>query len=324
MPRKHENTKSKRSPVSCVRVFVTAVSLCVALCAVASGSALAQAPPGPQGPQCTATRLVGTWERVSLLRNALSVQPPDAPLFVKFGADGYWSMMEMPDDRPKVGKPLEQQTPKELWSRFAKVEGAQGTWTIAADGSVVTRLHLANIAAGGENSKQDRSCIFESDILALIGTGANRSPQARFKRLPAHPMKSDALVGTWERTSIRVDGKDLQLPSEVVILGEDGWFSLTQLPTGRKSVGKPLEQYTADDYAKTFGGVSAARGTYTVDGSTLSLKHIADVDPNRVGSDAVAEFSVQGSTMTLRGTAPSGAKIEARYQRLKPLETTAR
>jgi hypothetical protein len=33
---------------------------------------------------------------------------------------------------------------------------------------------------------------------------------------------------------------------------------------------------------------------------------------------------VQGSTMTLRGTAPSGAKIEARYQRLKPLETTAR
>src|SRR5262245_15287294 len=98
---------------------------------------------------CTAEKLVGTWERVSLLRNALSVQPPDAPLFVKFGADGYWSMMEMPPDRPKVEKPLAQQTTKELWGRFERVEGGQGTW-------------------------------FEGEILALVGTGANRSPQARF------------------------------------------------------------------------------------------------------------------------------------------------
>ena len=63
---------------------------------------LAQTPPAAQGPQCTKERLVGTWERVSLLRNALSVQPPDAPLFVKFSADGHWSMMEMPDDRAKL------------------------------------------------------------------------------------------------------------------------------------------------------------------------------------------------------------------------------
>jgi hypothetical protein len=60
-------------------------------------------------PTCTATGLVGTSERISLLRNALSVQPPDAPLFVKFGSDGHWSMMEMPE-RPKIDKPLEQLT----------------------------------------------------------------------------------------------------------------------------------------------------------------------------------------------------------------------
>ena len=307
------------------RVILSHVIACVGALSAAGGrSMLAQAPQTPQGPQCTASRLVGTWERVSLLRNAVSVQPPDAPLFVKFGSDGYWSMMEMPDDRTKVNKPLDQQSAKELWSRFDRVEGGQGTWIVKPDGSVVTRRHMVNIAPGGENSTQDRLCSFEAEILALVGTGANRSPQARFKRLPPQPMKSDALVGTWERTSIRVDGKEVQVPSEVVLLGEDGWFSLTQLPTGRKSVGKPLEQFTVDDYAKTFGGVSAARGTYTVDGSMLALKHVADIDPNRVGADAVAEFSVQGSSLTLKGTAPSGARIEARYQRLKPLETTAK
>jgi hypothetical protein len=31
--------------------------------------------------------------------------------------DGYWSMMEFPANRPKINKPLEQQTTKELFSR---------------------------------------------------------------------------------------------------------------------------------------------------------------------------------------------------------------
>jgi len=191
-------------------VIVPRVIGCVALCAVVTGPAFAQPPQSPQGPQCTASRLVGTWERVSLLRNALSVQPPDAPLFVKFGSDGYWSMMEMPD-RPKVNTPLEQQTDKELWSRFERVEGGYGTWTIKGD--IVTRKHVVNIAPGGENGSQDRSCIFEGEILALVGTGVNRSPQARFKRLPAQSMKPLSLVGTWERISLVVDGKPAQPPA---------------------------------------------------------------------------------------------------------------
>src|SRR6476620_11289835 len=48
----------------------------------------APAPPPDYNP------LVGTWVRYSLLRNGFSVQPPDAPLYVKFMKDGYWSMME--------------------------------------------------------------------------------------------------------------------------------------------------------------------------------------------------------------------------------------
>jgi hypothetical protein len=275
-----------------------------------------------QGPQCSQARLIGTWERISLLRNALSVQPPDAPLFVKFGSDGYWSMMEMPD-RPKINKPLEQQTEKELWSRFERVDGGYGTWTIKGD--VVTRKHVVNVGAGGENTSQDRSCIFENEILALIGVNSGRTPQARFRRLPPQPPKSNALVGTWQRTSFVVDGKETQAPTAplFLILGEDGWFSQTQLPTGRKPVGKPLEKYTVDDYVKTYGGVGAARGTYTVDGNTFTRTNVANIDPNLVGYDDVRQFTLQGDTMVLRGWVRSGATVEAKFQRLKPFNTTS-
>jgi hypothetical protein len=121
-------------------------------CALVSAPAWAQGTPSPQGPQCTVSRLVGTWERISLLRNALSVQPPDAPLFVKFGSDGYWSMMEMPE-RPKIDKPLEQQAEKELWTRFDREDGGYGTWTLKDD--VLTRKHVVNIGPGGEGNSQD-------------------------------------------------------------------------------------------------------------------------------------------------------------------------
>jgi hypothetical protein len=293
--------------------------LAVPLCALAQGTDT------QSSPQCSAARLVGTWQRVSLLRNALSVQPPDAPLFVKFGPDGYWSMMEMPDDRPPLNRPPDQVTAKELFAQFDRVEGGQGTWTVKADGSVVTRRHLVNIAPGGENSAQDRLCWFEGDILALVGTGANRSPQARFKRLPTQPLTSKTLVGTWERTGHAVSGKPSPQPAPlIVILGEDGWYSQTQLPAGRKSPGKPMEQYTINDYLKSFTGVSAARGTYTVDGSTFARKYVANTDPNVVGRENVTQFTLTGDTMTLRGSSAEGATFESTFRRLKPLETTAK
>ena len=271
-------------------------------------------------PTCTAPRLVGTWERISLLRNALSVQPPDAPLFVKFGSDGHWSMMEMPE-RPKIDKPLEQLAAKELFTRFESVDGGYGTWTIKGD--VVTRRHLVNIGAGGENNSQDRSCLFENEILALIGVNSGRTPQARFRRLTPQPPKSNALVGTWERTALTIDGKSAPAPAaQVVILGEDGWFSQTQLPTGRKPAGKPLEQFAVDDYVKTYGGVAASRGTYSVENNLFTRKHVDHIDPNLVGSEEGGQFSVEGDVMTLRGAMRTGAKFDARYQRLKPLATT--
>lgn len=284
----------------------------------------AQTPVIGKGAPCTTENLVGTWERVSLLRNSLSVQPPDAPLFVKFAADGHWSMMEMPDGRPKLDKPLAKYTQQELLTRFDKVEGGYGTWTLRP-GDVLRRTHVVNIAPGGEGNNQDRLCWFEGEILALVGTGANRSPQARFKRLPAQPTKPHNLAGTWERTSYSVNGKAMQppLPPLVLILGEDGWFSQTQLPTGRGRIGKPLEQYSVEDYRSAFTNVGAARGTFTVEGDVFTRKHVADIEPRNEGQELPATFTLQGDTLTLRATARTGDKIEATFRRSKPLETSA-
>jgi hypothetical protein len=293
------------------------------LAPLASVFLLAATPASAQ--PCSAERLVGTWERVSLLRNALSVQPPDAPLFVKFGADGYWSMMEMPDERAKIDKPLDQLTAKELFARFDKVEGGQGTWTVKADGSVLTRRHLVNVAPGGENSNQDRLCWFEGEILALVGTGANRSPQARFKRLPDQKLPSHGLVGTWERSALVVDGTPSPQPAPMIlILGEDGWFSQTVLPAGRKPVGKPMEQWTVDEYARSFAGVDAARGTYVVEGTTLTRRTVAAVNPSAVGVAVVGQFVVSADAMTLRGTTAQGRKFETTFKRLPKLETISK
>jgi hypothetical protein len=274
-------------------------------------------PVAAQHPDFEVNPLVGTWERVSLLRNSLSVQPPDAPLYLKFGADGYWSMMEMPDDRPKINKPIEEMTKEELFQRFDKVEGGWGYYIVKRD--IVNRVHDEDIAPGREGAQHIREYIFEDKIMNLAGTGANRSPQARMQPMTPSPLSDKRLAGTWERTSLRLDGESTPPPApEIILLGEDGWFSQTQLPKGRERIGKPMEEYTKEDFLKSLKNLSAARGTYAVAGNKFTRKHVANVDPNLVGYEEVREFTLEGDTLTLRGSNPAGVKVESKYRRLAP------
>lgn len=287
-------------------------------CSHRDGSACDQAPnPPPNNP------LVGTWVRISLLRNAFSVQPPDAPLYVKFGSDGYWSMMEFPAGRPKVNKSLDQQTSEDLFSRFDKMEGGYGTYLI--QGQTVNRRHVSNLGPGGGGGDQVREWSFEGNILALIGTGPTRSPQARFRRLPPQPVASTTLVGTWDRTALTINGQAVTGPllQQWLVLGEDGWFHETAVPPGRKDPRKPMEQYTTQDYVAAFAGLSATRGTYDVQGMTLTRRHIADINPNLTGWEETAQFTLRGETLSLQSTNDKGEKIQATYNRLKPLDPYA-
>ena len=285
------------------------------------------------GPACDqhpapppANPIVGTWVRISLLRNGYSQQPPSAPMYIKFGADGYWTMMEFPAGRPKVNKPLAQQTAPELLSRFDRMEGAYGTYYL--QGQVLIRHHVANLDPAGTPStvlltsagSQIRDWGFEGNILTMIGTGPNRSPQARMRKLPAQPLASTALVGTWERTTLTVNGKAVTGPllQQRILFGEDGWFHQTAVPPGRRDPAKALEVYTVQDWVDGYTGLSAVRGTYDVRGATLIRRHVADLDPNLTGSEETASFTLDKGSLTIEGADAAGAAVRATYTRLPP------
>ena len=64
---------------------------------------------------------------------------------------------------------------------------------------------------------------------------------------------------------------------EHLLLGEDGWYHATTLPAGRKGVPKvPQEQWTPQQFAGAFNGMSASRGTYNVQGTTFVRRHIGN------------------------------------------------
>jgi hypothetical protein len=266
--------------------------------------------------------VVGTWVRYSLLRNGFSVQPPDAPLYVKFMNDGYWSMMEFPADRPKVNKPLEQQTTKELFSRFDKMGGGWGNYSMS--GQVNFRHHKAGLGPGDGENTQERAWRFEGNILVLEGSGPTKSPQIHARKLPNQPLGSRALVGSWERTAYSVNGSPGTTTPEHLLLGEDGWFHATTLPAGRKGVAKvPQEQWTPEQYAAAYNGMSASRGTYNVNGSTFVRRHIADTDPNLEDKLSSGTFTQKGETFTWQGTDATGRKFSATYTKMKPFDVYA-
>jgi len=128
--------------------------------------------------------LVGTWERISLLRGTTQGQPPAAPEFLIISADGYFSESEIPEGREKVSKPLDQMTKEELVARYTRTAASRGTYTI--QGNVLTRKHIADLNPGAEGSDQVRNFRFEGDILVLsaggpgeVSAGAGRGPGGR-------------------------------------------------------------------------------------------------------------------------------------------------
>jgi hypothetical protein len=233
-------------------------------------------------------------------------------------------MMEFPAGRPKVSKPIEQQTPPELFQRFDKLNGGWGNYS--ENGMLNLRHHLAGLGPEGSGeATQVREWSFEGNILLLAGTGPTHSPQARFRKLPNQPLGSRALVGTWERIALAINGASLPQPvPEHLLLGEDGWFHQALLPPGRTAPrGKTMEQWTTAEYLGAYKGMYAARGTYSVNGNAFIRKHIADTDPNLEGRDEAGQYILQGDAMLVQGTNAAGQKFEAKYQRLQPFDVYA-
>ena len=102
------------------------------------------------------------------------------------------------------------------------------------------------------------------------------------------------IVGAWEMVSDVDQG---------VVVFTDTHFSLVVMPKNRQrsTGGEPTPAEAMESYQT----VRALAGTYTISGSTATLKRVANLRADTVGMDAVMEFSVQGDRMTLK--AISGA-----------------
>jgi hypothetical protein len=130
--------------------------------------------------------------------------------------------------------------------------------------------------------------------------------------------QTNPLVGTWERTSLLKDGAAQPSPApQVILFGPNGYFLQSELPIDRAKTFNPQEKMTD---AERFEHVTAARGTYTVSGDTVSRNHVVDLDPNLDGYNEVRQFRIENGTLILQGSTPEGSKIEARFHKLPPMD----
>jgi hypothetical protein len=269
--------------------------------------------------------LVGTWMRYSLLRNGFSMQPPDAPNFITFMEDGYWSMMEFFPNRPKGDGPLETQRLEDLNRRFHKLGGGFGVYTNA--GQVNYRHHLASMNPGYTGGYiQERAWRFVGNVLVLEGTGPTRSPQIHTRKLPNQKLDSRALVGSWERINYRLEGAEVtgQALTQRLLLGGDGWFMATTLPSGRpdfKDV--PRERWTVQQFAAAYAGLEASRGTYTADETRLAIRLIGDVDPSLEGRVVSGTYEIREGGFDWRGVDAKGRRFVSTYRRLPRFDVYA-
>ena len=105
---------------------------------------------------------------------------------------------------------------------------------------------------------------------------------------------SSPIVGAWEVVSDVDQG---------VGVFTDAHFSLVAMPKNRQR--STSSEPTPEDAMESYQTVRALAGTYTISGSTVTLKRVANSRADTVGLDAVMEFGTQGDRMTLK--AISGA-----------------
>jgi hypothetical protein len=126
--------------------------------------------------------LVGAWERFSLKDTAgVEIQPPEAPAFVVFSADGHYAQVAVPTGRPRLNKPFMEHTRDELVGRYRYAEGRHGKYTV--NGSTLTRTYVANMNPMLEGAApQVQSFKIEGDVLILRSPTPGSKAEARFRR----------------------------------------------------------------------------------------------------------------------------------------------
>ena len=169
---------------------------------------------------------------------------------------------------------------------------ADFTYTLA--GSRITQVRESNTRP--ELSKL--SAVFDYTIdgdtmtqTVVSGTGgaAASGSSLTFRRIPGSDTGSP-LVGAWELVQDIWQGVAVFTGTHyaIVLMQKE-----RDLPSG--------DQYTPEEALEAISTSGSLAGTYSVSGTTVTGKRIANLRPTLVGVDAVWESSVDGDNMKFRG-----------------------
>lgn len=124
--------------------------------------------------------LVGAWERVSAT-NPDGTPDTHATALMIFTSLGYWSMMSIPPNRPKVATPVQEMTRDELLARFDYVQSRYGKYTI--NSTQLIRNDTANINPNAEGRNQVVGFRIVGDTLILSSTDPGSQARASWRRI---------------------------------------------------------------------------------------------------------------------------------------------
>jgi hypothetical protein len=144
-------------------------------------------------------------------------------------------------------------------------------------------------------------------VLSLSSIGAGRA-------------EAQSVVGAWTRISLKDSaGKAIQPPEPpaFVIFSANGLFSQSAIPAGRPKVAKALADMTKSELLARFDHAEAWRGSYTVAGTKLKRKTIADIDPTGEGNELIQIMRFAGDTLILTRVNAAVNKSEARFVRVR-------
>ena len=110
---------------------------------------------------------------------------------------------------------------------------------------------------------------------------------------------SSPVAGAWEPVSDTHQG--LWLFSET-------HYSVVITRKGRQRI--EGREPTSDEIVEAYRDVNALSGTYTVSGSTVTLKRAANLRADVIGLDVVAEFTIEGDRLTLRSVSGTSTPRE--------------
>jgi len=135
----------------------------------------------------------------------------------------------------------------------------------------------------------------------------------------------EKIVGTWRIVSIynEANGAKTHLygekPIGLTIFDRSGnYISYLSKPELPKFANANRLKGTDAEYRAVVQGMVAGFGTYTVEGDTVSIKHIASSYPNRAGTTEKRTYKISGDEMTsVNPTAASGGTSYSKLVRVK-------